>query len=157
MGGMFDNETPIIKIEGETQFGSVDDRAVKTQLSELDLQMTVRHGGKMIDAETQISDLDPEELSEQEECLGVPRLLPSLLRDGVVTGPRPRHSHAHPRHDDGDQVTRLAAEHTRGQPQVVHAEVNVAELELRLEQLKPPSYGTESELGLAEEQRHHPG
>ena len=59
----------------------------------------------MIDAETQVTDLDPEELSEQEECLGVPRLLPVLLRNAAVRGPRPRHSDANSRHDDGYQVT----------------------------------------------------
>ena len=111
----------------------------------------------MIDAETQVTDLDPEELSEQEECLGVPRLLPALLRDADVTRHRPRHGDADPRHDDGDQVTGLATEHTRGQPQVVHTEVNVPELELGLKQLQPPPDGAEPELGLAEEQRHDPG
>ena len=109
----------------------------------------------MIDAETQVTDLDPEELSEKEECLGVSRLLPVLLRDAVITGPRPRHGHGDPRHDDGDQVTGLAAEHTRVQPQVVHAKVNVTELKLRLEQLQPPPDGTESELSIIEEQRHY--
>ena len=106
----------------------------------------------MIDPNTHVTYLDPEELGEQEECLGVPRLLPVLLRDAVVTGPRPRHGHSDPRHDNGDQVTGLAAEHTRGQPQVVHAEVNVTELKLRLEQLQPPPDGTESELSITEEQ-----
>ena len=38
---MFDNEITIVHIEGETQPGAVDDRAVKTQLTELDLKMTI--------------------------------------------------------------------------------------------------------------------
>ena len=154
---MFDNEITIVKIESETQPGAVDDRTVKTQFPELDLKMTIRHGGKMIDAETHVTDLDPEKLGEQEEGLGVPRLLPALLRDADVAGHRPRHGDTDPGHDDGDQVAGLAAEHARGQPQVVHTEVYVPELELGLEQLQPPPDGAESELGLAEEQRHDPG
>ena len=154
---MFDNEVTIVQVEGETELGAVDDRAVEAELPKLDLKMTVRHGGKMIDPNTHVTYLDPEELGEQEECLGVPRLVPAALRDDVISGPLPLHGHGDPCHDDGDQVAGLAAEHTRGQPQVVHAEVNVPKLELGLEQLQPPPDGAESELGVAEEQRHDPG
>ena len=111
----------------------------------------------MTDAQTHVTYLDPEELGEQKEGLGVPRLLPALLRYADVARHRPRHGDADPRHDDGDQVAGLATEHTRGQPQVVHTEVNVPELELRLKQLQPPPDGAKPELGLAEEQRHDPG
>ena len=157
MSGMFDNKIAIVQVEGETELGAMDDRAVEAQLPELDHEMTVRHGGKMIDSNTHVTYLDPEELGEKEECLGVPRLVAVALRDAVVAGPLPLQGHADPRHDDGDQVAGLAAEHTRGQPQVVHAEVNVPELELGLEQLQPPPDGAEPELGVVEEQRHDPG
>ena len=156
MSGVSDDEAALVEVEGEAELGPVDDRTVQPQLSQLEDQLTVRHGGQPAHSDLHISQLNTEELGQQQErldVLGLPSIhLVYFLGWRVV-----QHRQIHPSGYDGDQVTGLAAEDAGGESEIVDMKVDILDLKSGLKQLETSPDTAQTEGRLAEEERDNPG
>ena len=156
MSGVSDDEAALVEVEGEAELGPVDDRTVQPQLSQLEDQLTVRQGGQPAHSDLHISQLNTEELGQQQQrfdVLGLPSIHLVYFLDWRVVQDR----QIHPSGYDGDQVTGLAAEDAGGESEIVDMKVDILDLKSGLKQLETSPDTTQTEGRLAEEERDDPG